>query len=765
MYLIKQWLARSSQYVRKLKMQIFSLTQSVVFSACFWLVCLSGCGGGGAGGQAQVNPGTYSSLSVDSLSSEVALLELKSFNTSDFANPPSDAMLQAAGLSSVGAMGGSGLSLANPYTPAQIRSAYNMPSLPKSWATMTALEAAQMGAGQTVYVLAAYHDPNIAAELDAFSKQFSLPSCKSVDISPNTSLPLASADKSGCQFSVVYANQNSMTNVSPKYDAGWAGEIALDVEWVHATAPLARIVLIEAPDNLIVNLMNAINLANAMGPGVVSMSFGAKEGAWTGSHDSIFSAADMTYVAATGDNNAEVNWPSVSSQVLAVGGTSLFSYLNAGARNEVAWSGTGGGISNYVNLPAYQKASSLGLVSSKRNVADVAFNADLNTGQYVAIIPPNSNLSWRRYGGTSLATPQWAGVVAVTNATRALNGQGPLGLVQNTIYKAAAEVSDFFSTVVHDITSGSNGFNAASKYDVPTGLGTPDVSAFIKLAGGQAQPGASQPSPGPVPVAPVLSDITVTGSLDSSLSFSLSYTSANRVTWSLSGAPAGMLIDANSGLISLNKLIAGTYFVTVTATDKVTQARGSAVAKVIIKNFSESKIFVRSETVYGQQGQKFEFAVSALSQFTSVNFSLDNNAPAGLGIDSQSGLLTWLAPVAGDYSFNVIAKGAQSNTAASGTIHMIIRAANQPIGPDISFTPITGQNGMPLNAFVCISDPGAQRINIDISGAPAGMSYSASGPGIMLRWRRPVAGSYSLVITARDSQGLSKQVTVPVKVD
>jgi len=747
-------------------MPIVRLTKPVFFSVCVWLVCLFGCGGGGADGQAQVSPGAYSSLSVDSLSSEVAQLELKSFNTSAVANPPSDNSLQAAGISSVDVMLENGPVLANPYTPAQIRHAYNLPPLPQSWDAMTALEAAQMGAGQTVYVLAAYHDPNIAAELDAFSKQFGLPSCKSVDISPDTYLPLAVADKSGCQFSVVYANQSRMTYVPPKYDAGWAGEIALDVEWVHATAPLARIVLIEAQDNLISNLMSAINLANAMGPGVVSMSFGAKEGMWTSSVDSIFSAADMTYVAATGDNKAEVNWPSVSSQVLAVGGTSLLSYQNAGARYEIAWSGTGGGISNYVNLPVYQQANSLGLVSSlKRNVADVAFNADLNTGQYVAIMPPNSILSWKRYGGTSLATPQWAGVVAVTNATRALNGQGPIGLVQNTIYKAAAEVSDFFSTVVHDITSGSNGFNAASKYDVPTGLGTPDVSAFIKLAGGQAQPGASQPSSGPVPVAPVLSDITVTGSLDSSLSFSLSYTSANRVTWSLSGAPDGMLIDANSGLISLNKLIAGTYFVTVTATDKVTQARGSAVAKVIIKNFSESKIFVRSETVYGQQGQKFEFAVSALSQFTSVNFSLDNNAPAGLGIDSQSGLLTWLAPVAGDYSFNVIAKGAQSNTAASGTIHMIIRAANQPIGPDISFTPITGQNGMPLNAFVGISDPGAQRINIDISGAPAGMSYSASGPGIMLRWRRPVAGSYSLVITARDSQGLSKQVTVPVKVD
>jgi hypothetical protein len=218
-------------------------------------------------------------------------------------------------------------------------------------------------------------------------------------------------------------------------------------------------------------------------------------------------------------------------------------------------------------------------------------------------------------------------------------------------------------------------------------------------------------------------------------------------------SPSDTMLQA-AGLSSVNAML-----------DTVTQASGSAVAKVIIKNFSEGNLYVRSDTVYGVQDQKFEYRVSALSQLMSVNFSLDNNAPAGLGIDAQSGLLTWLAPVAGDYSFNVIAKGAGTNSSASGTIHMIIRAANQQIGPDISFTPITGQTGSPINAFVGISDPGAQQIKVDISGAPAGMSYSASGPGIMLRWRRPVPGSYSLVITARDSQGLSKQVTVPVKVN
>jgi subtilase family serine protease len=92
----------------------------------------------------------------------------------------------------------------------------------------------------------------------------------------------------------------------------WATEIALDVQWAHATAPLARIVLIEAPSASVNDLLGAINLANAMGPGVVSMSFGAPEGDWVVSIDSAFSAADMTYVAAAGDSGKGVSWPSSS---------------------------------------------------------------------------------------------------------------------------------------------------------------------------------------------------------------------------------------------------------------------------------------------------------------------------------------------------------------------------------------------------------------------------------------------------------------------
>jgi subtilase family serine protease len=98
-----------------------------------------------------------------------------------------------------------------------------------------------------------------------------------------------------------------MTSAAPPYDAGWATEIALDVQWAHATAPLARIVVIEAADPSLNNLLGGVKLANSMGPGMVSMSFGAPEGSWMSSVDSAFTGAAMTYLAATGDSGAAVS--------------------------------------------------------------------------------------------------------------------------------------------------------------------------------------------------------------------------------------------------------------------------------------------------------------------------------------------------------------------------------------------------------------------------------------------------------------------------
>ncbi len=302
------------------------------------------------------------------------------------------------------------------YTPAQIRAAYKLP-------TIAAATKAQLGAGQTIYIVNAKHDPNIVAELAAFNSKFSLPSCSNRTLTATTALPLAAASSSSCELVIAYSTSTAtLSNTAPAYDSGWATEIALDVQWAHAIAPLARLVLIEAPDASVSSLAAAIRLATRMGPGVVSMSFGANEGSWVNSLESSFATTGMSYLAATGDDGAGVMWPAVSNRVVAVGGTSL-SWTGSGTRSETTWSSTGGGVSSHMAKPSYQAGTAN---ATKRAVADVAFNANPYTGQYVATMAPGSStVSWMSAGGTSLATPQWAGLLAVANALRAQGGTGP----------------------------------------------------------------------------------------------------------------------------------------------------------------------------------------------------------------------------------------------------------------------------------------------------------------------------------------------------
>jgi len=341
------------------------------------------------------------------------------------------------------------------HTPAQIRAAYGMPALPSTTAPApTPAQAAQFGAGQTIYIINAQHDPNIAAELAAFNSKFGLPACTTQAIATGASLPLPVAYSGGCELSVVYSTQDgNMTGRAPAYDSGWATESALDVQWAHATAPYARIILIESASASLDELLGAIKLANAMGPGIVSMSFGATEGSWTQSVGSVFTADKMTYLAATGDNGYAVSWPAVDPNVLAVGGTSL-TYSGTGTRAEVGWSGTGGGTSAYVPKPSYQSNAVPGMGNvARRATADVAFNAVPSTGQYVATMTSGSStVRWINAGGTSLATPQWAGLIAVANAVRAQAGKPPLGAPHVALYSQIAAVPGTYASGFADIT-------------------------------------------------------------------------------------------------------------------------------------------------------------------------------------------------------------------------------------------------------------------------------------------------------------------------
>jgi subtilase family serine protease len=453
------------------------------------------------------------------------------------------------------------------YTPAQIRAAYGLPTLPVVGASLTAADAAALGSGQTIYLIDAYDDPNAYADLARFSTKFGLPACTNVALTSASKLPLASPP-AGCTFSVAWTDSGAaLKTAAPAFNSGWQVETALDVEWAHAIAPLARIVLIEAPDSMSNNLLGAVQLANKMGPGVVSMSFGAVEGNWVKGTDSSFASTGMSYVASSGDAGAQVLWPAVSPHVLAVGGTSL-QWSGSGTRHEAAWSGSGGGTSAYEPLPSWQAGVRLpgtGAVAM-RTGADVSFNADPSTGQYVAMTPPSSaTTSWNAFGGTSIATPQWAGLVAVANAKRVAAARGLLGDFHATLYSTIAAVPGTYAAAFADVVDGNDGTcascAAAIGFDQATGWGTPNAAGLLGALSGASVTSASTAASPVVPGGAYVAKTAV------ALSQSLGITAPAGVTttYALKGAPTALKVSA-SGVLTWASPVTGSYAFTVAAT-------------------------------------------------------------------------------------------------------------------------------------------------------------------------------------------------------
>jgi len=469
------------------------------------------------------------------------------------------------------------------YTPAQIRAAYGLAPLPAAGTTLTAAQKAELGAGQTIYLVDAYHDATALSDLNAFSTKFGLPTCTHVAITSNAKL---AAPPSNCTFAQVYSyTRGTVTTTVPAYNATWAPESKLDVQWAHAIAPLARIVLIEMPSAMSNAILDANTLAKNLGPGAVSMSFGSAEAGWASTTDSYFVGTGMTFVAAAGDSGAQVLWPAVSPNVLAVGGTST-NVSSTGSRIEVAWGGSGGGMSAYEALPAWQSGVTPagGSALVRRAVPDVAFNASPMTGEYVAVTLPGKTTTWSAYGGTSIAAPQWAGLVAVANAIRAANAKAALGDVHALIYKSIAAVPGTYAAALHDVIEGTNGTcatcKAGSGFDQATGWGSPNASQLFTVLTGVASPQATTTTS--TNQAPTVTAATL--SVKANVYFATRVTAkdadGDALTFSVSGMPSGVTLSS-SGMLSGTTASKGTFHVTVTAHD-THGATGSAVITLIV---------------------------------------------------------------------------------------------------------------------------------------------------------------------------------------
>jgi len=556
------------------------------------------------------------------------------------------------------------------YTPAQIRAAYGLPALPAVGATLSATDSAALGAGQTIYAIDAYDHPNAFSDLTKFSTKFGLPACTNVALTASTKLPLASAG-SGCTFSVAYTDSTgALKSSAPTYNAGWIAEIALDVQWAHAIAPLARIVLVEVTDSGSNNLLGGVALANKMGAGVVSMSFGAAEGAWVESTDASFTTTGMTYVASSGDAGEQVLWPAVSPHVLAVGGTSL-QWNGSGTRYETAWASSGGGVSAIEALPSWQSATKVAGAgaATMRTVSDVAFNANPNTGQYVALTAQGSSTTtWNAYGGTSIGAPQWAGLVAVANARRAAAAKALLGDFHATLYQTIAAVPTTYAAAFADIVSGSDGScascSAAAGYDTVTGWGTPNATALLN-----ALVGSSSAADSPAPVVPGGAFSAQTGTAFSQ-SLGITAPAGVTTTYALAGAPSGLGVNA-SGTLSWAAPVAGSYAFTATAsTSAGKSASGRYTLSVVAVNHAPT---LASGSITAKAGTAFAVALPGKDvDGDAITYKMTGE-PSGLAL-SSAGVLSWSKAVKGTYTLKITVTDSHGLAGAVATITLIVNS-------------------------------------------------------------------------------------------
>jgi hypothetical protein len=176
----------------------------------------------------------------------------------------------------------------------------------------------------------------------------------------------------------------------------------------------------------------------------------------------------------------------MSPNVLAVGGTSL-SLLGGAYSRETAWSGSGGGVSQFEAEPSFQMSVQQ---TGARTIPDVAYDADPRTG-FDVYSSVGSNSGWMVIGGTSAAAPQWAALTAIADQGRALAGEAGLDGLQRSIYQLPS--GDF-----HDVTAGGNGYAATSNYDLATGRGSPLASLvvgdLVTAAAGSPSAGGSSSS-------------------------------------------------------------------------------------------------------------------------------------------------------------------------------------------------------------------------------------------------------------------------------
>lgn len=360
------------------------------------------------------------------------------------------------------------------YTPSTLATAYGLPPI---------MNRGNRGAGTTIAIVDAYYDPQIQSNLQLFSTTFGLPGIGACGSST---------------FTAVSQTGGPATSVG--FNVGWAQEANLDVQQAHAMAPCASILLIAANSPSYVNLFTGVQYAAAHAD-MVSNSYGGGEFAGELAQDATLAALTVPLLFSSGDTGGAQSYPCLSPYAVCVGGTTLLTTPSAFRTAETAWyngasvGGTGGGCSLYETKPGYQTGFSERNCGATRSSPDVAALADPYSGVPIAL-SPNSLSSLTAptvvccIGGTSLAAPLTAGILANVDSARVAAGKAKLGSNLNTLLYRAASYTPSGATVqpvpygnsyrsfYFDVFQGGTTYPATTYLDLTTGLGVPSFSAL-----------------------------------------------------------------------------------------------------------------------------------------------------------------------------------------------------------------------------------------------------------------------------------------------
>jgi hypothetical protein len=617
------------------------------------------------------------------------------------------------------------------YTPAQIREAYGV-GLITFGSSMGTVQGT--GAGQTIAILDVYDDPKIASDLAYFDQTFKLPAppsfVKMNEYGSTKNLPRP-ADLN---------NQNQ---------AAAMGETTLDVEWAHAIAPQANIVLIEANNDQFA-LQTAMQTAeNLPGVSVISVSWGydyevPDEQSFDMYYATPTAHPGVTVFNASGDYGSPyLGTPDTAPDVVTVGGTTLNLSRGGSFISESAWSGTAnggstGGTSTIEPEPVYQKGVQ---ATGHRTAPDVSFDGNPNTG--VDVYQTYGGSGWSVTGGTSVGAPCWAGLLAIADQGRALEGEGPLnGETQTLPALYSLPVGDF-----HDITSGSNGgYRAGPGYDEVTGIGSPvanrlvpDLAAMNFLPDGEVGQSYSQTItvPSGSTVSYVLTHPT---SKVTPASLGLQFT-VNGDELTIAGSPTSTgtlgfeVVTNTSGVLT-------TQLETLTVDPDLTLSPGP----LALPGASIGAAYSQSITPIGGSGNiSLSYKVTA----PPPDLKVKNATPASVGLRFAvvgSSLVISGAPTStGMVTFTVTAKDAYGSVSTGYTINV-----------GVTLSPVNvldGSVGSPYSQTIAAAGGTGSTTVSDIitsSTTPTdlGLSFTASGNTVAISGTPTAAGTIDFNVTA-----------------